>query len=182
MEITTTSRRFKLSPEVKDHAEKRIAKLSKYFDNILEAHLVLAQEKYRHLGELTVHATGVDLVSKGEDTDILTTIDKVVDRMERQIKKYSARLKRRVAAQRIVPAGEVVDEAQLGDVEPEEEYSPVVVRADQCAAEPMTVEDAIRFMDGQGWDLLLFSNARSGRQAVLHHRDDGNYGLIEQEN
>lgn len=180
MEITTTSRHFKLEPELKEHAEKRIAKLSKYFDSIQEAHLVLAQQKYRNLAELTLHATGMDLVSREENPDLLTSIDKVVDRMERQIKKHTDRLRRRKAS-RMVPLGAIIDEVELPEIEPEDEYSPVVVRSNHVAPGTISVEDAIRYMKEKDWDFLLFSNSRSGRPALLHHREDGNYGLVEHE-
>jgi putative sigma-54 modulation protein len=178
MEITTTCRRYKLSPDLKEHAEKRIAKLSRYHDSIREANLVLAQEKYRQIAELTVHASGMDLMSREENPEMLTSIDRVVDRMERQIKKHTARIKQRKTL-RPVPAGVVIEESELGEVEPEEEFSPVVVRTSQVEMAPMTVEEAIHFLREKDWDFVLFPNARSGRMAVVYHRDDGNYGLVE---
>ena len=141
---------------------------------------MLAQEKYRNRAELTVHATGMDLVSREENPDLLTSIDKVVDRMERQIKKHTDRLRRR-KANRMVPLGPVVEETELPEIEPEEEYSPVVVRTEHVAPGRLSVEEAIEFMKEKDWDFLLFSNSRSGRPALLHHREDGNFGLVEHE-
>ena len=109
-----------------------------------------------------------------------SSIDAVVDRMERQLKKLNARLKDRKSL-RPVPAFSVIEEADLSDVEVEEEFSPVVVRGQQFAAKPMSVEDAIRMMREKDWDLCLFSNAKSGLPAVVHLRPDGNFGLLEVE-
>ena len=180
MEIMTTARRFKITPEIKELAEKRIAKLSRYSDQIQEAHLVLAQEKYRQIAELTIHAAGSDLISREETTEMASSIDAVVARMERQLKKLHARMKDR-KTMRPVPSFSVVEEGELPEVEVEEEFSPVVVRGQQFASQPMSVEDAIRFMREKDWDLLLFSNTKSGRPAVVHLRPDGNFGLLEAE-
>ncbi len=180
MEITTTSRRFKLTPEVREMAEKRIGKLERYADHITEAHLVLAQEKYRHIAELTLHAGGADLVSREETAEMASSIDRVVDRMERQLKKLHARMKDRKAL-RPVPAFSVVTETELPEVEPEEEFSPVVVRGQQFTPSPISVEDAIRRMREEDWDFILFPNAKSGRLCVVHLRPDGNFGLVEAE-
>jgi putative sigma-54 modulation protein len=180
MEITTTSRRFKLTPEIKELVEKRIAKLSRYSDHIQEAHLVLAQEKYRHIAELTLHAGGNDLVSREETSEIVSAIDAVVDRMERQLKKLNARQKDRKSL-RPVPVLSVVEEAELPEVEPEEEFSPVVVRGRQVATQPLLVEDAIRMMREKDWDFLLFPNVKTGRPCLVHLRADGNFGLVEME-
>ncbi len=180
MEIITTARRMKLTPELKEQAEKRIQKLNRYSDQILEAHLVLSEEKYRQIAELTLRAAGTDLVSREETTEMVTSIDRVVDRMERQIKKLNARIKDRKAL-RPVPAMSVIEEMELPDVEVEEEFSPVVVRSQQVSREPMTVEDAILFMRERDWDLLLFSNVKTGRPCMVHMRPDGNFGLVEME-
>lgn len=180
MEIITTARRMKLTPELKEQAEKRIQKLNRYSDQILEVHLVLSEEKYRQIAELTLRAAGTDLVSREETTEMVTSIDRVVDRMERQIKKLNARIKDRKAL-RPVPAMTVVEEMELPDVEVEEEFSPVVVRTQQLSKEPLMVEDAIRFMRDRDWDLLLFSNAKTGRPCLVHLRPDGNFGLVEME-
>jgi putative sigma-54 modulation protein len=180
MEITTTARRFKMTPEIKELAEKRIAKLSRYSDSIREVHLVLAQEKYRHIAELTLHAAGSDLISREETGEMAGAIDAVVDRMERQLKKLNARMKDRKNL-RPVPAWSVVEEAQLPEVEPEEEFAPVVVRGQQFWPQPLSVEDAIRTMREKDWDFLLFPNAKSGHLTVVHLRPDGNFGLVEAE-
>jgi len=178
MEITTTCRRYEVEPGIMEHAEKRINKLERYVDSIQEAHLVLAQEKYRYRAELTIHADGVDVTSRENSKDMGTSIDSVCARVERQLKKHAARLKKRNTA-RIVPMGSVLDERDLPEVEVEEEYAPVVVRSAEVAPSAMSVEQAIEFLREKDWDLMMFENSRSGRNAVIYHRPDGNYGLVE---
>ncbi len=180
MEITTTGRRYKLNPEVKEFAEKRIQKIAKYFDRISEAHLVLAEEKYRQIAELTLHANGTELISREETTDMMSSIDRVAQRMETQVKKYSARLKDR-KNRRMVPTGTVVEEAELSEVEPEEEFSPVVVRAPRFLAQPLSVEAAIKELRERDWEFLMFQNAKSTKWALVYLRSDGNFGLVEPE-
>ncbi|MBM3287766.1 MAG: ribosome-associated translation inhibitor RaiA [Candidatus Eisenbacteria bacterium] len=180
MDIITTARRFEMTQGVRDHAEKRLQKLARYSDHIQEVHLVLAQEKHRQIAELTVHASGAELTSREESHDMLSSIDSVVDRLERQVKKLNARMKDR-KSRRPVPIGVPVEEGDLAEVEPEEEWSPVVVRGLQWHPEPISVEDAIRLMREKDNDLLLFKNARSGKVSLVHLRPDGNFGFVEAE-
>jgi putative sigma-54 modulation protein len=180
MEITTTSRHFKLTPDIKEMVEKRIGKLSRYSDQIQEAHLILAQEKYRHIAELTLRARGGDLISREETGELVGAIDAVVDRMERQLKKLNARLKDRKNL-RPVPVLSVVEEAELPEVEPEEEFGPVVVRGHQFSSKPLGVEEAIRLMRENDWEFVLFPNTKTGRTCLVHLRSDGNFGLVETE-
>jgi putative sigma-54 modulation protein len=180
MEITTTGRRYKLTPELKEIVEKRLAKLERYSEGEMEAHLVLVVEKYRNIAELTLRADGNDLVSREESEEMVTSIDGVVDRMERQLRKLNARRKTRKTI-RLIPALSVVDEEELPEVEPEEEFSPVVVRGPQFQAHAISVIDAIAVMREKDWDLLLFPNVRTGKVCCVHLRPDGNIGLVEAE-
>lgn len=179
MEITTTCRRYEMEPGIPELAEKRIQKLERYYDNLQEAHLVLAQEKYRYIAELTLHGAGLDLTSREQNNSMAASIDRVCDRVERQLKKHAARVKRRQVVTRTVPATAIVHEEELPEIEVEEEFSPVVVRSSQFVKDPISVEDAIQFMREKDWDQVLFSNVRSGKTALLFHRPDGNYGLVE---
>jgi aspartokinase len=111
---------------------------------------------------------------------MVTAIDGVVDRMERQLKKLNARARDRKAT-RLIPAFSVVEEEELPEVEVEEEFSPVVVRGNQWHTKPITVEEAIRVLREKDWELLMFSNSKTGRPCTVHLRPDGNFGLVEAE-
>ena len=178
MEITTTGRRYKLTPEIKDTAEKRLAKLERYSEAEMDAHLILAEEKFRSIAELTLRAGRNHLVSREESSDMVNAIDGVAERMERQLKKLNARARDRKGL-RVIPAFAVVAEEELPEIE--EEFSPVVVRGSQWHGSPITVEDAIRLMREKDWDLVMFPNVRTGRSCTVHLRPDGNYGLVEAE-
>lgn len=180
MDIITTARRFELTPQVKEHAEKRVQKLGRYFDHIQEVHVVLAQEKHRQIAEVTVRADGAELTSRQETHDMLESIDLVVDRLENQVKKLNARLKDR-KNRRTVAAGVPIEETELTEVEPEVEWNPVVVRGRQFHPQPATVEEAIRVLREQDQDLLLFKNSKTGKVSLVHIRPDGNFGFVEAE-
>lgn len=179
MEIVTTARRFHLTPQLKEHAERRLQKLGRYHDNIIEAHLVLDSEKHRQIAELTVHANGAELISREETPDMISSIDRVADRIERQIKKHNARLKDR-KVRRPVAGGQPVEEAELPEAEGEEEWGPVVVRGKEWHPEPIAVEAAIRLLRESDADFLMFRNERTGKVGLVHTRPDGNFGFVEE--
>jgi len=72
----------------------------------------------------------------------------------------------------------VVEEAELPEVEVEEEFSPIVVRGHQFSAKPISVEEAILLLREKDWDFVLFPNTKSGRTTLVHLRADGNFGLV----
>ncbi len=183
MDIITTARRFEVTPEIREHARRRLEKLQRYFDRIDEVHVVLATEKYRQIAEVALRARGTEIISREESDDMLTSIDRVVDRLERQVKRISARRKerktRRPPERGPVPAGAAgAEEAEEGS-EVEDTFSPVVIHQEGFHAEAISVEDAIELMRQREEDFLLFTNARTGHVALVHLRPDGNYGFVE---
>lgn len=70
----------------------------------------------------------------------------------------------------------VVEEAQA--TEEDEVYSPVVIRRKVFAANPMTVDDALYFMELVGHDFYLFIDSDTGRPSVVYRRKGWDYGLI----
>jgi putative sigma-54 modulation protein len=79
--------------DVKPHAEKRIVPLKRFFDNVIDADLVLISEKHRQIAELTFKVPGPPLTAKVESKAILESIDLVTEKIERQLRKYKDVLK-----------------------------------------------------------------------------------------
>ena len=94
MNLNITFRHVEPSDTTKEYAAEKMGRLTRYFDGIVEGHVVLSQEKIRHLAEVTLQANGVRLNAKDETVDFHTAIDNVVDKLERQLKRYKEKLKR----------------------------------------------------------------------------------------
>jgi len=66
--------------------------LKKYFDKVIDAHVILSVEKYRHIAEITLMVSGINLASKEESENMRLSIDRAVSKLERQVKRYKAKL------------------------------------------------------------------------------------------
>ncbi|HEY8913319.1 ribosome hibernation-promoting factor, HPF/YfiA family [Lacisediminihabitans sp.] len=73
-----------------------------------------------------------------------------------------------------IPTVESVEE--VAEVEPE--WSPVVIRKKVFASVPMTVDDALYYMELVGHDFYLFIDAETGRPSVVYRRKGWDYGVI----
>jgi putative sigma-54 modulation protein len=93
MQIRTTARHFDLTDDLRDFAEKQIGKLEKYFNHIIDSHLIMEMEKSRMTAELKMKVYGTVLTSKHRSFDMYDSVEKVIDKMETQLKKYKERLK-----------------------------------------------------------------------------------------
>jgi putative sigma-54 modulation protein len=119
MQIRTTARHFDLTDDLKDFAEKQIAKLERYFNQIIDAHLIMEMEKSRMTAELKMKVYGTVLTSKHGSFDMRDSVERVIDKMEIQLKRYKERLKDKKAkkAQKASPLRRGTEVAS-----PEEEF------------------------------------------------------------
>lgn len=72
----------------------------------------------------------------------------------------------------------VVQEDQAGEEAAEDEYSPVVIRKKVFASMPMTVDDALYYMELVGHDFYLFVDQETQRPSVVYRRKGWDYGVI----
>ncbi|WP_173921937.1 ribosome hibernation-promoting factor, HPF/YfiA family [Agromyces sp. Marseille-P2726] len=73
----------------------------------------------------------------------------------------------------------VIDEGQEPEASEEDDvYCPVVIRRKVFASTPMTVDDALYFMELVGHDFYLFVDSETGRPSVVYRRKGWDYGLI----
>lgn len=165
---------MQVTEALKKHATKKLGKLDKYFDNPPEAIVTLSVEKERQRVEVTIPLNGYLLRGEEETTDMYSSLDLVVDKLEKQIKKYKARFNKKRGAS-------IKDLAQdLVKKEPEAE-SPRLVRTKRFAIKPMSVEEALLQMNLLGHSFFMFTNAETEQVNVVYCLKDGNYGLLEPE-
>lgn len=93
MNIEITARHFDLTPELKEHIEKEIAGLTKYFENIISSEVVLDVEKYRQSAEIRAKVYKEVITGRAASGDMYASIEMAVDRVKKQLKKYKGKLK-----------------------------------------------------------------------------------------
>jgi ribosomal subunit interface protein len=71
----------------------------------------------------------------------------------------------------------IAEESQEGEAATEE-YCPVVIRKKVFASTPMTVDDALYFMELVGHDFYLFQDSETNRPSVVYRRKGWDYGVI----
>jgi putative sigma-54 modulation protein len=99
MNISTTARQYDLAPALKDYAEGKVQNLKRYFDHIVNANLVFSLEKYRHKVEITLHVNGRDFISEDESDDMYVSVDRSIEKLERQLRRHKDKIKRRKSQQ-----------------------------------------------------------------------------------
>ena len=121
MDITVTFRHIDPTESLKSYAEEKLSKIDKYFDFPVEAHVVLAVEKFRQMADVTISVNGTMIKAVEETEDMYSAIDQVMDKIEKQIKRYREKIRERRQENRKNESGiditdsEVLSELNLED-------------------------------------------------------------------
>lgn len=175
MNITTTFRHMEQSEALKTYAEEKLERVKKYIDGPISVQVYFTVEKIRHIAEIVINARGINTKASEATNDMYAAVDAVIDKIERQLRRYKERLK----AHKPEEAGGRVLSKQIFQAESiETSNEPVVITTKTETAKPMLVDEAVMQMDLLHKDFLVFTDAVSGDISVIYRRKDGNFGLI----
>ncbi len=166
MDVIVRGKNFDVTEALKDHVTRKLSKMEKLFDHHeVTAHAMLTVEKERQIIEVTVPMEGLLLRGEEASPDMYASVDRVVDKLERQLTKYKARIKPRHTSH----THSDVNNFESNDL----------VRRKTFPRKPMTVDEALMQMDLLGHDFFAFTNGETETINVVYRRQDGRYGLLE---
>jgi putative sigma-54 modulation protein len=178
--VKVTGRHLQITPAINDYATKKIESLHLDYPKIIEAHVILEVEKYRHSAEVVLVCSNHITIEACEETDdMYAALDQVADKVARQMRKYKTRLMRKHRPRKDVI--EHLEEQVLHPepVEDDEHPQHPVVRTERYPVKPMYVDEAVLQLEMSHRQFLVFRNARDSRVNVLYRRKGGDFGLIE---
>ena len=177
MQVAVTFRHMETDEGVKAYVEEKVQKLQKYINNVMEVHVVLSVEKFRHIAEITIVGNGGTFNSQGRDNDLYAAIDQTVEKMERQIRERREKVRRKRAnsspSKARLQLGEETDEKR------EEGDTPFPLQRKHTIAKSMSLEEAVSQLHLSKKDFLVFINSDSGQMNVVHRAKDGGYEWVE---
>ena len=160
------------SDSLKDRAEKKLSKLERYFSQEPEAIVRFKQQRGgRNIAEITMSVNGLILRAEESSNDMYLSIDRAVDKLESQIRRYRTKMGKQLREARAETPAQIEEPVY-------EEASFDVVRTKRFSVKPMDVDDAITQMELLGHNFFLFMNAENNSMNVLYRRNDGSYGLL----
>ena len=172
MQLHIKARNTEVSDSIRRYAEEKLGKLDRHLNDSPRVELELAVERnpsisQNQVAEATVWTRGPVLRARETSTDMRASIDLLVDKLERQARRYRDRRRRRAAREQPADAGLAADR------------EPAIVKTKQFTVAAMSPEEAALQLELIGHDFFVFENAESGEVNVLYRRRDRGYGLIE---
>jgi len=177
MRLHVKGKNVEVSDAIHEYAERKLGKLGKQLAEPTHVELELAVERNpsiadNNVAEATIWTKGPVLRAREASSDMKASIDLLVDKLERQVKRYKE--KRRHEHERH-------DRANGGAHAPASipQEGAMIVKTKQFVLSAMTAEEAVEQLELIGHDFFVFRNADSGEINVVYRRRDGDYGVIE---
>ena len=174
MNVNVRGKNIVVTPALKEYVEKKITKITRQFKTVGDISAVLKVEKGNHIVEITVPASGILIRAQETTKDMYSSIDLVVEKIERQVHKYKTRLAKRKYSNFVEPVPVTEVEAV-----PDEEFK--IIKNKKFSMNPMTAEEAILQMNLLDHDFFVYFDPDYGGVNVVYRRKDGNYGLLQPE-
>ncbi|MGY3765297.1 ribosome hibernation-promoting factor, HPF/YfiA family [Vagococcus vulneris] len=171
---------IEVTQAIRDYVEKKISKIEKYFtdvpDSTVHVNLKVYSDKTAKV-EVTIPLPYLVLRAEETSPDLYASVDLVVDKLERQIRKYKTKINRksRQSSEAIAPATIFEVETETATIEPDLE----IVRTKRLSLKPMDSEEAVLQMNMLGHNFFIFEDAETNGISIVYKRKDGKYGLIE---
>lgn len=92
MQIEITGHHVDVTPALRAYVTEKMQKLVRHFDQVTSVHVILNIEKLEHLAEANVNAGGRTLFATESANDMYASIDGLVDKLTRQVRRYKERI------------------------------------------------------------------------------------------
>lgn len=171
MNITIIGRKCSPRDAFKEKAERKLAKVDRFFTSEADAKITATVEKSYQTVEITVNAGGMVFRAQEKADTIDDALDRCVDNLIRRIRKNKTKLEKRlkdVSFDSVTPEEDVAEETEFE-----------LVRTKSVAVKPQSVEEAILQMNMLGHEFYLFTNSATDLISLVYKRLDGGYGLLE---
>ncbi|MDB4866604.1 MAG: raiA [Cohnella sp.] len=184
MQFNIRGQRMEVTDALRDYVGKKLSRLERYFEAPPQSdvQVTLAVTKGQHAIEVTIPLPGAMLRAEEKRDDMYASIDFVVDKLERQIRKHKTKLNRKFRHEgtaRLFKEEAAAGGHSVTTLTYEDEDELELVRTKRFNMKPMDVEEAILQMNMVGHNFYVFANTDTKEVNVVYRRSDGKYGLIE---
>jgi putative sigma-54 modulation protein len=92
MNLSVSGHHLEVTPAIRSYVQSKIGRVTRHFDHVIDAHVILTANKVKQKAEVTLHVRGKDLHCESEEEDLYAAIDLLADKLDRQVLKYKDKL------------------------------------------------------------------------------------------
>ncbi|RYD54004.1 MAG: ribosome-associated translation inhibitor RaiA [Sphingomonadales bacterium] len=189
MDIRVSGHQVETGGALQTQVNERLQAIAdKYFSRAISAHATFGKGPHDHgfTSDIVMHVMqGLVLKASNTGQKAEGAFDGAADRIDKQLRRYTRRLKdRQAGAVAALAENGAYDNAgyTLFREEPEAEEvseSPLIVAETRVDVPEATVSDAVMMLDLRNTNALLFKNSGTGAHNMVYRRGDGTIGWVE---
>jgi putative sigma-54 modulation protein len=92
MNLNVSGHHLEITPAIRGYVQAKLERVTRHFDNVIDAHVILSVDKLKQKAEVTLRVRGKDLYCESEEADLYAAIDLMIDKLDRQVLKYKDRV------------------------------------------------------------------------------------------
>ncbi len=92
MQLNVTGHHVDVTSSLKGYVEKKLDRIVRHSDHVIDVHCILTVEKLRHKAEATVLLSGGTVYADAVEQDMYAAIDALADKLDRRVKKHKEKL------------------------------------------------------------------------------------------
>lgn len=92
MQLSVTGHHVEVTAPLRSYLEKKLERLARHSDHVLDAHCVLTVEKLMQRAETTLHLRGETVHALAEDQNMYAAIDALTDKLERLVRRHKEKI------------------------------------------------------------------------------------------
>lgn len=171
MKYNIRGNKINVTKAISDYIKNKVSKLEKYLDDNdeVEAKAIVSAKGHDQKVEITIWSGKYNIRAEVVNADLYSAIDLVIDKLERQFKKYRGKLNIKRVKEEYIP--------EIEDLFEEEDQK--IVRRKEVFLKPIDEEEAITQMELLGHSFFVFKNVDTNKINVVYKRSDSDYGIIE---
>jgi ribosomal subunit interface protein len=184
MTIQVTGKNLDVGEALRSYVQGRVGQtVEKFIGRDTTGHVRIEKEHGEFRTNCSIHLwQGMSLEARGEAPDPYQSADLACERLEKRVRRYKRRLKRKGGGEtprRQTPATDYVIQAAQAEHKERDEDNPVIIAEAESPVHEMSVSDAVMQMDLSDRPFVMFRNASHGEINMVYRRDDGNIGWID---
>lgn len=194
--ISVTGRHVLVTDAMEQYAIEKISKIERFMDRLIEVNIVMDIQKLEHRIDITMKAGNLIIRASGASDNMYASIDKAVDRLETQLRRYKGRLREHqlrehpsidmnvnIVSRNEALIDEVNDEiASANTAALVDSYTPHrIVSRESRPLKTLNYKEALMKVELSGDAFLVFRSEEDQKLKVIYRRNDGNFGILEPE-
>jgi putative sigma-54 modulation protein len=171
MKYNIRGNKIDVTEAIDSYIKEKLSRLDKYLDDNdeVEAKAVISTKGKDQKVEVTIWSGKYNIRAEETNEDLYSAMDLVIDKLERQFKKYKGKITSKKVKMAVMP--------EIEDLLEEDEQK--IVRRKEVFLKPIDEEEAITQMELLGHTFFVFKNVDTDKINVVYKRNDGDYGIIE---